>query len=148
MREQFKEVKFRQDRIEMIDLCNQIIDGYLAQGLRLTLPDNTQMLLITPLRFHRRQLHRLQPESGGTRKPYGGTRSLGFKRGSLVKHALYGLSYIGGYLKGQISLHSLVDGKRLTQNAKLEDCRLLTFSSWRCANSSPCLKTGISLARI
>lgn len=36
-----------------------------------TQPDNTRMLLISPLRFHRRQLHRLQPEPGGIRKPYG-----------------------------------------------------------------------------
>ena len=34
-------------------------------------PDNERMLLVTPLRFHRRQLHRLQPERGGRRKPYG-----------------------------------------------------------------------------
>ena len=98
--------------------------------------DNKDMILITPLRFHRRQLHRLQPDIGGIRKPYGGSRSLGFKRGSLVKHIRYGLVYIGGYLKGRISLHSLTDGKRLTQNAKPEDCKLLTFNSWRCANSS------------
>lgn len=109
-------------------------------------PDNTKMLLISPLRFHRRQLHRLQPEKGGIRKPYGGTQSLGFKRGSLVKHFKYGIAYVGGYLKGRISLHSLTDGKRLCQNAKPEDCRFLTFNSWRCANSSPCLKTGVSLA--
>lgn len=64
-------------------------------------PDNTAMLLVAPLHFHRRQLHRLQPEAGGIRKPYGGTRSVGFKRGSLIKHAQYGLIYVGGYLKGQ-----------------------------------------------
>jgi hypothetical protein len=31
-------------------------------------PDNTKLLIIVPLRFHGRQLHRLQPESGGIRK--------------------------------------------------------------------------------
>jgi hypothetical protein len=100
-----------------------------------TQPDNTNMLFISPLRFHRRQLHRFQPEKGGVRKPYGGTRSLGLKRGSLVKHAKYGLAYIGGYLRGRISLHSMTDGKRLCQNAKPEDCRLLTFNSWRWRSS-------------
>jgi hypothetical protein len=49
-------------------------------------PDNKQLLCITPLRFHRRQLHRLQPEKSGIRKPHGGTLSHGFKRGSLIKH--------------------------------------------------------------
>ena len=94
-------------------------------------PDHTRLLCITPLRFHRRQLHRLQPEKGGIRKPYGGTRSLGFKRGSLVKHVRYGLTYVGGCLKDRISLHSLSDGKRLTQTAKPADCTFLTFNSWR-----------------
>jgi hypothetical protein len=111
-----------------------------------TQPDNTGMLLVSPLRFHRRQLHRLQAEEGGIRKPYGGTRSLGYKRGSLVKHLKYGLVYIGGNLRSRLSLHSLADGKRLTQNAQPQDCRFLTFNSWRCASSSPCLKAGVSLA--
>lgn len=96
-----------------------------------TQPEQTEILCLTPLRFHRRQLHRLQPEKGGIRKPYGGTRSLGFKRGSFVKHLKYGVCYVGGYLKNRISLHSLTDGKRLTQQAKPEDCRMLTYCSWR-----------------
>jgi RRXRR protein len=96
-----------------------------------TQPDNKQLLCVTPLRFHRRQLHRLQPEKGGIRKPYGGTLSHGFKRGSLVKHVKHGLSYVGGYLKDRISLHSLVDGKRLCQNAKPLDCKFLSYNSWR-----------------
>jgi hypothetical protein len=94
-------------------------------------PDNKAMLYLLPLRFHRRQLHRLQPETGGIRKPYGGTVSMGFKRGSWVKHPKYGVVYVGGTLKGRISLHSLQDGKRLTQNAKPEDCTFLTYASWR-----------------
>jgi hypothetical protein len=44
---------------------------------------------------------------------YGGTLSHGFKRGSLVKHSKLGITYVGGYLKDRISLHSLTDGKRL-----------------------------------
>src|SRR5690606_29723697 len=104
-----------------------------------TTPDNTAMLYIVPLRFHRRQLHRLQPETGGVRKSYGGTLSCGFKRGSWVKHPKYGLCYIGGNLRGRLSLHNLQDGKRITQNAKPEDCILLSLSSWRIrrAHSSP-----------
>jgi hypothetical protein len=94
-------------------------------------PDNKAILYIVPLRFHRRQLHRLQAEKGGVRRPYGGTLSLGFKRGSWVKHPKYGLCYIGGNLNGRLSLHNLQDGKRLYQKAKLEDCQFLTTSSWR-----------------
>ena len=94
-------------------------------------PDNTRLLCVTPLRFHRRQLHRLQPETGGIRKPYGGTRSLGFKRGSLVKHVKLGLVYVGGFLKNTLSLHSVATGKRLTQTAKPSDCLFLACNSWR-----------------
>lgn len=94
-------------------------------------PDNREMLYVTPLRFHRRQLHRLQPQKGGVRSPYGGTLSMGFKRGSWVKHPKWGVCYVGGTMGGQISLHSLETGKRLTQRAKPEDCRFLCYSSFR-----------------
>ena len=101
-----------------------------------TQPDNTRILCIMLLRFHRRQLHRLQPEQGGIRKPYGGTRSHGFKRGSLVKHPKFGLTYIGGWLKDRVSLHCVATGKRLTQQAKPSDCCFLAFNTWRCRVSS------------
>jgi hypothetical protein len=103
-------------------------------------------MCITPLRFHRRQLHRLQPEKGGNRKPYGSTLSRGLKRGSLVKHVKLGLTYVGGYLKDRISLHSLTDGKRLCQNAKPSDCKFLAFNAWR-TRLLPCLKAEVSAAR-
>jgi hypothetical protein len=96
-----------------------------------TQPEQTTLFCLTPLRFHRRQLHRLQPEAGGKRKLYGGTRSNGFKRGSLVKHPKFGVCYVGGYLKDRVSLHALADGKRLTKQAKPEDCVFLTYCSWR-----------------
>jgi hypothetical protein len=107
-------------------------------------PDNTDLLLVTPLKFHRRQLHKLQPSKGGTRSPYGGTRSLGFKRGSLVKHPKYGLAYVGGGIKDRISLHRLTDGKRLCKNARPSECKFLSYSTWR-TRFLPCLrKTEVS----
>ena len=102
--------------------------------------DNKDMLFVTPLRFHRRQLHKLQPSKGGVRSLYGGTRSMGFKRGSYIKHPKHGVCYVGGTSKGRVSLHSLLDGKRLTQNAKPQDCKFLTYSTFRArrlATSSP-----------
>jgi len=108
-------------------------------------PDNTRLLCVTPLRFHRRQLHRLQPEKGGNRRPYGGTRSHGFKRGSLVKHPKLGLTYIGGWLEDRVSLHCVASGKRLTQQAKPSDCCFLSFNTWR-TRLLPGLKTGVSAA--
>ncbi len=105
-------------------LANWFVGGHLA-------PDNTAMLLITPLRFHRRQLHYLQPAQNGIRRRYGGTLSLGFKRGSWIKHPKYGICYVGGTQQGRLSLHDLGTGLRLCWNAKLEDCRFLTLTSWR-----------------
>jgi len=96
-----------------------------------TEPDNTRLMCLTPLRFHRRQLHVQNPILGGVRKAYGGTRSLGFKRGSLVKHVKYGLAYVGGFSKHRLSLHSVADGRRLGQNFLPEHCTFLTYSSWR-----------------
>jgi hypothetical protein len=105
-------------------LANSFVGGHVK-------PDNTRMLAVTPLRFHRRQLHRLQPEAGGKRKPYGGTLSNGFVRGSLVYHPKHGLTYIGGKLDAYVSLHSIETGKRLCQNAKPKDLIFKTFNTWR-----------------
>src|SRR5580693_8419669 len=37
MLEKFKDIKFKQDSLDRIEKCNDIIDDYKAQGLRLTL---------------------------------------------------------------------------------------------------------------
>jgi hypothetical protein len=88
---------------------------------------------LTPLTWHHRQLHRLEPEKGGKRKPYGGTLSLGIKRGTLVKHPKYGRAYVGGTMDGKLSLHAPDTGKRLTQTAQLADCQPIKLLRWRMA---------------
>lgn len=120
--------KFDAHAVDSWVLANWYVGGPI-------IPDNTKMMLITPLRFHRRQLHVFQPAEGNVRKPYGSTRSLGFKRGSLVKHPKWGVCYVGGYLKDRISLHALSDGHRLCQNAKPADVKFLAFNSWRAHSS-------------
>ena len=107
--------------------------------------DNTSLLVVTPLRFHRRQLHAMVPQKGGVRREYGGTRSLGFKRGSLVKHPKWGLSYVGGTMEGRVSLHNIEDGKRLCQNAKPDDIKFLTYNTWRAIPPRP--KDVVSIAK-
>jgi len=94
-------------------------------------PDNTRLVCISPLIWHHRQLHRLQPERGGTRKPYGGTLSQGIKRGTLVHHPQWGNTYVGGTLSGRVSLHDPRTGKRLTQRAVVTDCRAIKLLRWR-----------------
>jgi hypothetical protein len=111
-------------------LANWYVGGHVK-------PDNERMLFVTPLRFHRRQLHKLQPAKGGVRKREGSTRSHGFKRGSLVKHIARGLCYVGGQFKDRISLHALETGVRLTQTAKPADCKFLAFNSWRSHRGIP-----------
>ena len=96
-------------------------------------PTCTRLWYIVPAVLHRRQLHRLQAAKGGIRKPYGGTRSLGLKRGTLVLHQKYGRCVVGGFdrQKRTISLHDYRTNKRLTQGAKVETCRVLTWVAWR-----------------
>ena len=81
--------------------------------------------------FRRRQLHLLVPAKGGLRRENGSTRSMGLKRGSLVKHPGYGVTYMGGTSAGRISLHSVDTGKRLTRSAQAQDVTFLTYTSWR-----------------
>jgi hypothetical protein len=116
-------------------LANHIIGGHIK-------PDNLSILFISTIQLHHRQLHTFQPVKGNIRKLYGGTRSLGFKRGSLVFHKKWKLAYIGGTSKGLISLHSLVDGKRLCQNSKPKDIRFLSYNIWKTHRSAitPCPK--------
>jgi hypothetical protein len=62
---------------------------------------------------------------------YGGTVSLGLKRGTLVRHVSYGLCYIGGFLGGEFSLHSLRSGEMLMQHAKKVEFKVLARIAFR-----------------
>lgn len=105
-------------------LANWLVGGHVV-------PENKRMLLVAPIRLHRRQLHMLQAAKGGVRRRLGSTRSIGFKRGGLVKHSKHGIVYVGGTMADLLSLHSITDGKRLCRNAKPTDCRFLTYNSWK-----------------
>ncbi len=107
-------------------------------------PTTTSLYYVEPIRFHRRALHRLQFSKGGIRKRYGGTISLGLKRGTLICHKTHGLCYVGGNLNNRLSLHCVRTGKRLTQSGKKEDCHILTRISFRTQFLSP-VNRGVSL---
>jgi len=115
--------KFECHNVDSWVLANWLVGGHVK-------PDNTSIIKLVLLRFHRRQLHALQPSSG-KRRLYGGTRSLGLKRGSLIKHKKHGLCYVGGSSKGRISIHSVESGKRLAQNIKAEEVKFKTYLSVR-----------------
>jgi len=89
-------------------------------------PTTKSIHYMVPLRFNKRQLHMLQFSKGGTRRRQGGTLSLGLKKGTLVKHLKYGLCFLGGSMRNKFSLHRLADGKRITQQAKRNDFKILT----------------------
>lgn len=94
-------------------------------------PDNTRLVCISPLSWHHRQLHRFQPAKRGKRKPYGGTLSLGIKRGTLIKHPVWGKAYVGGAMDGKLSLHDPQTGKRLTQTAQVDACKPIKLLRWK-----------------
>ena len=101
-------------------------------------PDMREVMELKPILVTRRQLHRLNPGKGGVRGRYGGTMSEGFKRGTLIFHPKFGKTYLGGNDgKGGVSLHDYATGKRLTQLAKLKDCRIIAHSSWTVNYANP-----------
>jgi len=112
------------------------LDAWVLAGLGLPHeaieePDNLSMYSLEPILLHRRQLHATQPTNGNIRRPYGGTRSMGLKRGSLVHHPKYAHAYVGGTSHDRISLHSLKDGKRLAQNVQPEQCQILAYNTMK-----------------
>jgi hypothetical protein len=51
----------------------------------------------------------------------------------VVTHSKYGMCTVGGVDRKRqtISLHDYRTNKRLTQGAKIKDCRVLTWVAWR-----------------
>ncbi len=101
-------------------------------------PDYIDLMCVSPIPIIRRELHRQNPQKGGKRPRYGGTTFKGLVKNTLVKHVKHGLTRIGGFGKQGISLYSL-EGKRLCQNAKIADCKVLTRLNfnYRSGVSSP-----------
>jgi RRXRR protein len=133
LRERYSVQKTRSKSKQSFD--SHAVDAWVlaASVSGATQPTCRRLWYLVPAILHRRQLHRLQASKGGIRKPYGGTRSLGFKRGTLVRHPKYGLCGVGGFDRKQqtISLHAYRTNTRLTQAAKGKDCHVLTWVAWR-----------------
>jgi hypothetical protein len=83
----------------------------------------------TPIITQRRNLHVANPIKGGIRKRSGGTRSMGFTKGTLVTDKYNNIRYIGGHSDKGISLinpYSVKPDKRTTRSAKPSDLKILT----------------------
>lgn len=106
-------------------LANALIGGR-------TSVDYTGVVELVHHQLTRRQLHRFQPRKGSERPRYGGTMSLGVKKGTLCHWKDKGLFYVGGTDgQGRLSLHSSLTGKRVTKSAKPQELRLIAYSPWR-----------------
>lgn len=95
------------------------------------------------LNYYRRQMRKVNLVKGEKIVPYGGTLSMGLKRGTLVNHKKWGKTIVGGSSKGRLSLHKVETNKRICQNVKVEDCAILTKLKWR-PRFLPSLKEGVS----
>lgn len=133
LREEYGLIKTKQKDKQSFE--SHAVDAWVmaAAEIGAKAPTCKRLYYLREVTFSRRQLHRLQFSPGGKRKPYGSTRSLGWKRGTLVKHPKYGLTAIGGCdLKtSRISLHAYRTNKRLCQNAKVSDITGLTWTPYR-----------------
>ncbi|GHO55678.1 RRXRR domain-containing protein [Ktedonobacter robiniae] len=133
LREQYSLKKTKQKEKQHFE--SHAVDSWVlaASVSGATTPTCQRLWYVIGAVLHRRQLHRLQASKGGVRKPYGGTRSLGLKRGTLVSHPKYGLCTVGGFdrKKQTVSLHAYRTNKRLTQGAKPATCAIKTWVAWR-----------------
>lgn len=103
-------------------LANSIVGGDKV--------DNKSILLISPIVVRRRQLFAMQTLKNGKRQRYGGTISIGFKKGSIIKHQKYNYCYVGGYKdKNNLQICSLSTGKRGSDKIKVKDCKFICYNS-------------------
>lgn len=112
-------VVFESHCVDSWVLANQVVGGHIK-------PENKKLTYFKPLNFYRRRLHMNCPSKKGIRKDYGGTVTLGVKRGTLIYHPKYKFCITGGSSRNRISLHCTKTNKRLTQYARKEDLKILT----------------------
>ena len=124
------------------DFSTHCVDSWVLANKALerphSYPDMKEVMELKPILVSRRQMHKFNPQKGGRRPREGGTMSEGYKKGTLVIHPKFGKTYLGGNDgKGRISLHDYATGKRLAQNVKLEDCRIVAHSPWTVNYAKP-----------
>jgi hypothetical protein len=116
---------FNTHNVDSWVLANSVFEN------RIRIPENKKIYRIVPIKFHRRQLHLINPQKSDIRKPFGGTKSLNFIKGSVIKHFRFGLAFIGGTFRGRISLHDIKTGERISQYVSAKRCKFLYKTNWR-----------------
>ena len=117
---------FESHNVDSWVMARSIVNGQLLY------PCNKKIFRISSIQWHRRQLHYTNPGKNGKRSLFGGTFSLGLKRGSLVIHPKYGIAYLGGSsFPNRITLHNLKNGIRLTQRGSIKDLKFLCLNNWK-----------------
>lgn len=96
---------------------------------------NTKVKYIAPIIQERRSLHAINPIKGGKRSKYGGTNKCGFKKGSLVKHKIYGVMIVKGEKKGKLRLARTdsyfdVSKKDLRKTTNPDGWVVLAYNAW------------------
>ena len=92
--------------------------------------DNTDIFCISPIPIQRRNLHREVPKKDGIRSRYGGTRCLGYAKGTLVKSLKWGLCWISGHQNGKINLTQMSTNKQRPMQ-KVDSFRILRRLNFR-----------------
>ena len=95
------------------------------------IPDNRDIFCIAPLPIRRRELHRQNPQKGGKRPRYGGTRCLQTVKNTLVKHVKHGLLRVSGHQNGKLTLSEISSSKQVVLQAKQEDYKILKRINFR-----------------
>ena len=101
--------------------------AYHAVGGK-SIPDNTDIFCISPIKIKRRELHRQKESKRRIRSRQGGTvLGNGLIKNTLIKHVRYGIIRLAGVnAKGLFSVYNLEGNKRITTGAKRSDFRVLT----------------------
>lgn len=114
--------KFEAHCIDSWVMANSILNSTL---------DNKKIFYLSPIYFFRRRLHFVCFTKGHKRKALGSTRSLGFKRGSIIIHKKYGKCYVGGSSNNRITLCDLSNGERISRDIRIEDCEFVCFNRFK-----------------
>jgi hypothetical protein len=103
--------------------------------------DNKSVHVISPIKFTRRQLHYMTYMEGNKRPRFGGTRSLGFTKGSIVRHNKptktllknnkHNLFLVGGNDGKKLTLCSIDDqSNRVSRTINPKDIKLVAYNKF------------------